>query len=278
MNKTKNIYALVFLIILFAIIPVLIYYFPGDREDRETYKIGFVTDIHAFRNKKNNYDIVPKSRAPFLFFIDHMNNEFKPDFVVQGGDFIEGRFREGQKSIDDFLLMKRYYDNLIMPHYHVIGNHETSGFSREEWSRLTDNENTYYYFDYDQLRVIVLDGNDIPEISPEILAPGCNHYYISDHQLNWLEEALSDADERGYKKIVFVHQFLLHNHELGIKSKGGEKIIFPDHAKKIRDMLEKYKVNAVISGHIERLFCEKIDSVNYFSSPGFFKSKENGIL
>lgn len=276
--KNQKIVLIFILALATLLITVFVYVNPDNKKSGtkenlgELYRIGFITDIHGFRTKKAGGDIIPESKIPLIHFVKHMNKNFKPDFVVQGGDLIEGRFREGQKSIDDFKLIDQYFKKLKMPHYHVIGNHETSGFSREKWQELTNNPNTYYHFDYDRLRVIILDGNDILEEKHANL--NSNFYYFSNKQIDWLEQILHEAEKKNQQKIIFIHQFLLHDHPLGIKSKNGEKIIFPEHSEKVRKIIHAYKVNAVISGHIEKLFYREIDGVKYFSSPGIFKSKK----
>lgn len=231
--------------------------------NQEEYKIGFITDIHSQRYKKRDYDISDNSKKIFEYAANHFNKVFHPNIVVQNGDLIEGTERRGQKSVDDFLKVKEYFDKIIAVKLHVIGNHETRGLSKEEWIGLTGNNKPFYYHDLGRMRIIVMDGN---EEHAKLQKPVGNYYYVSDEQIQWLEKTLEDSINFRYR-IVFIHYPLL---ETQITSSG--KNINPEDLKKINDTLIRYKVDAVFSGHEENLRFNKIDKISYFLLPGVKKS------
>lgn len=223
------------------------------------YKIGFVTDAHARARKIG--DVRPESEIPMQDFVSKMNDCFHPDFVVDGGDFIDGTRRFGAESKKDITLFKDIFQQLTAPKYHTIGNHELRGLTRDEWVRMNNYEKSYYYFDYDKLRVIIFDSTLITE-SDESTPEGQEYK----KELEWLEDLLKNSD--GYKKIVFSHHPLV---PILRKTTPLEKIT------QLNNLFSQYGVRAVFSGHVEVLYYEKIGGVKYFITPGFYRSEAIGF-
>ena len=236
---------------------------------QKEYEIGFITDIHGKIKgaKKKAPDINSEAKETLTYFAEHMNKKFHPDFVVQGGDLVEGTDREGQKSIDDFKALAGYFKGIKVPTYHVIGNHETRGFAKNDWLNLTGYEKTYYFFDYAGLRVIVLDGNENEKIE-NIVDYDKNNYYLSENQFQWLEKTLSES--KNLQKIVFIHYPCFDT--------PGTKMIDPKQSTRLREIFSRNKVSAVFSGHTERLDFEEIDGVRYFVITGTERSKLKHVL
>jgi 3',5'-cyclic AMP phosphodiesterase CpdA len=147
-----------------------------------------------------------------------------------------------------------------------LGNHETRGFSKEHWLNLTNYEETYYFRDIEDHRLIFLDGNYKPTVghtSPEIkYYPG----YLEEDQMKWLENTLKDSVDKDV--LVFVHQppikktILKNEGELFIK---GEKL---------RKLFSQYEVNAVFSGHIEEMCYFEEEGVDYYVLEGVHKNND----
>lgn len=231
-------------------------------------KIGFITDVHARRTKKENGDLNVSSRAGLENFITHMNTRFHPDFSMQNGDLIDGTKRKGQASIDDFELVKKYFQKLNAPFYHVNGNHDMRGLTRNEWLKLTNNEKTYYFFDYKGLRIFILDGNENEKISREKFIDGDPYSYImTNEQLTWLENELGNSKKM--KKTVFIHYPPI--------SKNADRILNPEIAKKLQKLFSEHNVAAVFSGHTEILDYTELNGVQYFTLQGLDKSKNKNI-
>ncbi len=235
---------------------------PQKRIVYKTYRIGFTTDAHA-RFSKNSNAIIPESRKPMVHFVSMMNNDFKPDFVVDGGDFIDGSRRFGEKSINDFLKFEKILKNLTMPHYHVFGNHEIRGLSRETWAKINRQKKTYYSFEFDRLKVIILDSTLIPNFD-EI---GSTKDAAFEKQFGWLKDQLQSSD--GFRKIVFIH-----HPPLPILS----PVLSSEKLTALRDLFSEFGVRAVFSGHVEVPYHAEIGGVNYFVVPGFFRSEAKGVI
>jgi 3',5'-cyclic AMP phosphodiesterase CpdA len=247
------------------------YYHPQVLKIRpaKLVKIGFVTDAHTMYKK----GALKKSTTETLDEFSKQMNIFRPDFIIDGGDMIEGTKRVGNQSITDFQAINQLFSQAAFgaSKYYVLGNHELRGFNRQKWLELTGMENSYYYFDVDNLRVIVLDGNFMPSSVGDIaIEPGLYYTrgYVNNEQKKWLEKVLENSVE--YRKIVFLHQPPLDstNHKTG--SSG-----FPAGAAKLRAIFSQYGVSAVFSGHIEEAYHEKIDGVDYFIVPGFWKDNDD---
>jgi predicted MPP superfamily phosphohydrolase len=229
----------------------------------EEIKIGFITDIHGYTSSHANGNIRDKSRRGLENFIKHVNENYHPNFIIDGGDLIEGTRREGEKSFNDWKLLMSFFSKINLPIYHVIGNHERRGLTKNQWLELNNYKNTYYFFDYNDLRVIVLDGNEDDETEDN----GIYDYQMTDKQLEWLEEKLSSA--QNMRKIVFIHYPVILK-----LSSATNKPLAVDQASKLKELFAKYRVMAVFSGHVEILEMSELDGVSYFILPGQERSED----
>lgn len=267
--------------IIFLIAASLAYFFypknkpPLPIPDEEAtlareYKIGFITDIHGKIKgiKKKTPDANTEAKKALTYFTEHMNNIFQPDFIIQGGDLIEGTERERQKSIDDFNLLLGYLKKLNASIHHVIGNHETRGFTKKDWLDLTGYAKPFYSFDYENLKIIVLDVNENEKVANGLQNYDKDYYYLSEEQFVWLEKTL--AESKKLKKLIFIHYPPFET--------PGTKMIDLAQSARLREIFSRHKVAAVFSGHTERLNFAEIDGVRYFVLPGIERSKLKYVL
>lgn len=229
-------------------------------------KIGFITDVHCYgkENKETKkWELNWRCEKPMKAFVKKMNTDFRPDFVIEGGDFIDGKDNRGLENFKDLKIM---YSEINAPQFHVLGNHEASRFSKDEWLKITGYDKSYYHFDISGYRVIVLDANFRPSANDTIDADHENKYgpgFVNQEQILWLEKALNDSGKM--RKIVFVHQPPLK------KTTTKESGDLLNNGKVLRDLFSKYDVLAVFSGHIEEVCDLEIDGVRYFTFQGFYK-------
>jgi predicted MPP superfamily phosphohydrolase len=238
--------------------------------EKKTLKIGFITDVHCyskFNKDKNEWEANWRCERPMNEFVCQMNERFKPDFVIENGDFVDGRDRLGD---DGFLKAKKIYDNIQVPKYHVLGNHETDNFTKERWKEVVGYDAAYYYFDKDGYRIIVLDGNNVenPPGSGEIvdMSPETPHSYkgmMDEKQMTWLEKVLSESG--GLKKLVFIHEPPL------TQTVGELRDDIFVNPKPLRDLFSRYGVLAVFAGHTEEICDVNVGGVRYFTLKGFHK-------
>jgi predicted MPP superfamily phosphohydrolase len=230
-------------------------------------KIGYITDLHCYSNQDSEtgeWEFNWRCSQPMTNFINMMNDDFNPDVVVEGGDMVDGRDKQ-ERNIYPVVL--DFFDKLKVPHFHIVGNHETRGFYKKDWLTFTDYKKPYYFQDIKDYRLIFLDGNNkmtaqgkVVDTSPELhFYPG----YLDPEQRIWLEETLKTADEK--EIIVFVHQPPLE--KTLVKE---SKELFIDGGD-LRKMFASHGVKAVISGHIEEMCYIEEDGVDYYTLQGVHK-------
>lgn len=238
-----------------------------DANPSDNLKFGFITDAHCYaKNGKNKdeWELNWRCSKPLSDFVWKMNNDYHPDFVLENGDFIDGK---DDRSYADFLDAKKIFDQVSAPNFHVMGNHEARSFHKDQWLELIGREKPYYYFDAKGYRIIVLNGNNkrlvdgsIVNASPQIESyPGL----LDVEQIDWLNNLMNDSKD--YPKIVFVHQPPIYT------DAKTQPELFIDGGK-LRKVFAQNNVRAVFSGHVERA-CNFIeDGVEYYVLPGFWKS------
>ena len=271
----KTFLALSIVLLLLVIFAEAIFIFHCHKKDenleqemQREYKVGFITDIHGKIPSKKTGELDGDAKRIMSYFVDQMNNAYHPDFVINDGDLIEGTDKEEWEATIEFKKMLAYFQMLNVPSYHVNGNHEMRGLSKKTWAEMIGQENNYYYFDYDDLRVIILDGNENEKIESVTNNLNRGFYYLSEDQFQWLEKTLTDA--KNERKIVFIHYPPFNT--------AGTKMIEPEQSLRLRNIFSKNKVMAVFSGHTEILDFKEIDGVQYFVLPGLERSRLKDVL
>ena len=241
------------------------------KDKKSRLRFGFITDVHCYMDANDEYGIRRSNwrcSLPMNEFVKKMNEEFHPDFVIEGGDFVDGRDRLGDIG---FIEAQSIYNEIKAPKFHVLGNHEAENFTKKRWLTLTNNKKTYYYFDIEDYRIIALDGNYVKLSNGEIAdkSPETSFFWkgmVDERQLQWLEETLREAGSR--KKLVFIHQPPFDD---TVGREAGELFEEPEQ---LRELFAEYGVLAVFSGHIEELCNLEIGGVRYFALQGFHKGNE----
>lgn len=128
---------------------------------------------------------------------------------------------------------KRDIEQLEIPLYHVMGNHDANG---KGWAVTRDNffpdKKTYYSFENDESHFIVLDAYMADAWSS-----------ISDDQMIWLEDDLRRNTKTHV--FVFVHAPL---YSMGWH-KGTSLDADIEQRDRLADLLEQYQVDVVFNGH-----------------------------
>ncbi len=191
------------------------------------------------------------------------------EYVIHLGDFIDRDF----KSFD---VVSPIYNQLKVPKYHVLGNHDFSveDEKKKEVPQKLSMESRYYDFKVNGWRFIVLDGNDIsfhayPSNSEKfneafeyyennaVDSPKWNGAVGSD-QLNWLKKVLETASKEIEKVIIFCHfpVFPSNIHNLW-------------NADEIIKLIEPFPcVKAYVNGHNHQGNYGIKDSIHYITLKG----------
>lgn len=230
-------------------------------------KIFLITDIHYGEN--TNYphhggaDYVNQFGEQFKDFFPRLHEEMEQcNLVMNLGDFIHDENTE--KDIETYKSALSFFA-IKTPVKHVLGNHDVRNISREKWSELVGEKQSYYSFDLGGYHHVVLDGNRTERRGP---------LYISEEQLNWLEE---DLGKTSLTTVIYCHfpmdnQSMENNYYFHDKPESaslGNKYF-------VRRILEKSgKVVAVFSGHTHFYSEQKLNNITYCTVPSFSENDGN---
>lgn len=234
---------------------------PAKKNLTDDLRIGFMTDIHADSTVVGTARILKEDYQKEIdYFISQMNNEFGPDFIITGGDLIEGTKVPADQGMHELGLVKSAFGKTAIPSYHTIGNHDLRSVSKSQWKQIFGYINTSFVFgDY---KIIIVDSNydsDDKNIRPGLYYTRGN---VAQEQVRWLKAQLRDTDK---KTIVFIHHPPLRD----IDSRNNDGLL--KNAEELQGLFEKYKTVAVFSGHIEDLYYNKNNGVKYYVIPGTTK-------
>jgi hypothetical protein len=153
-------------------------------------------------------------------------------FAIQLGDFID----RDEGSFDAILPV---FDQLAMPTYHVLGNHDLPTPKETVLAKL-GLERGYYAFSHDDWCFVVLDTVDVI-----VEHDGRWSFFVGEGQREWLRDTLSSAMQRNEKAIVFGHMPV-------VAAPGRERALIANHAE-VRGVLEESGcVAAYFNGHAHR--------------------------
>lgn len=166
-----------------------------------------------------------------------------PAFVITTGDLIYG-------SVKDQALVQKEYDEAMplvrtlgVPTYFATGNHEIRGVAANEaLYRRNVSDRLYYSFNYGNTHFVVLDTDVV----------GQEHKIIG-AQLAWLERDLARVQGRVRHIFVFEHQ---QPYPVSLHI-GSSLDVYPADRNRFQAVLEKYHVEALITGH-EHLYDDSV--------------------
>ena len=193
-----------------------------DTSDNSLFSFGVITDVQYCPCAPSGAKYYESGITKLPPCIDDLN---KRDlvFTIQLGDIIDRDF----SSFDVILPL---YNQLTMPHYSILGNHEYSVAEDDKQNVLSKlgMDQPYYEFSLHETegwRFIVLNGT---EISHYANAAGSDNYNLATDyieqltlanrlnrgdwngalsitQLDWLDTQLDAADQSGERVIVLCH-------------------------------------------------------------------------
>lgn len=227
------------------------------------------TDMHVSRKRKGV--------EGYQTFVNHINSlSPKPEFVLMGGDLaFDGLHTEKDEfeyQIDHF---KKISDQLSMPYYPTLGNHDLLGWHPDRKVPISDPDlgkkfimkklgmsHSYYSFDAKGWHFVILDAlhpittKNGPEYEPR----------LGKEQLDWLRFDLG-ANEG--KPTVIVCHFAAFNHIGQIESlpdiKAMNNMVLQDN-KELRHILERHGVKLFLQGHTHISEDYTFNGVSYVTS------------
>lgn len=248
-------------------IPVNLPLPPKQRNNPDELRIGFITDLHVRSNfdRAGNRVLRPEFTSKINYFIERMNNNFVPDFIIANGDNIEGTKVNSDNGMAELSLVKRLFDRTVLKKYWVAGNHDLRSVNKKQFMQALDIDYMSKSFEVGNYKIIILDSNFAKDDKDIVPGGGYTRGHISEKQISFLEKELKNT---GKKTIVFSHHPLLRN--VNIRPNNG----LPDNAERLQEIFSQNKTFAVFAGHIEDLFLQEINGVKYFISPGIVKNEK----
>jgi Icc protein len=166
-----------------------------------------------------------------------------PDFVINVGDTIQGG--DDRTAAAEWRALRPLWDRFHLPIYFTPGNHDLwSPRSRAVYEEQTGHP-AFYSFNYQNAHFIVLDNSQAPDLS----------YSLSDDQMQFLARDLERSRDRELKFIFFHKPLWL----IPVKFQNSQ---FPFH-----QLIAKYGVRYVVSGHGHQYVREMLDGVTYLEAP-----------
>lgn len=212
-------------------------------------KFAIINDIHSGPDDsgfKGNVQRKLTYEAERLVkeFVEEMNTQENPEFVINLGDFIED---VNLRDTDIRYFQKTYelLSHLSMPVYALIGNHDVRTLSEDDIAKMLGYEKMYYSFDKGDYHFIALSfvmTGDHTHNHADIKAE------VPKEQMEWLKEDLAKTDK---PTIIFIHYGLAEDDMKGNFWFASEpRYGLLDNREAIRTILEESgKVKAVLSGH-----------------------------
>lgn len=229
-------------------------------------KFAIITDIHLGPEgfHKGILRKVNKDVKIFLNdFVNKMNKNVKPVFVVVLGDLVEDDNDINDKNNINYII--KLLENIKCPVYYVAGNHDLKNISEYELAKLFHQKKLYYSFNSNNYHFITLFSKRSDDKT---------NFYISDEQKSWLKKDLDKTDK---KCIVFVHYSLADQDLTGnpwFEGKPNKCLV--TNRKKIRNILNKSsKVIAVFNSHLHWDRQNVHENIPYFTIQSLVENEDD---
>lgn len=223
-------------------------------------RFGLLSDVHHADRESAGIRYYRQSLTKLQEAIAQMNQE-KLDFVIELGDFKDQDAVPNEANTLKYLTdIESVFQKFDGPVYHVLGNHDMDGISKQQFLERVENTaipktKSYYSFNRKKIHFVVLDGNFTKE------GKAYDHGNFSwddasipEEEISWLKD---DLKSNKLPVIVFIHQML-------DDSKSVKQAV--QNAAEVRQILEKAEnVLAVFQGHVHEERYNRINGIHYYS-------------
>ncbi|MFY9154451.1 MAG: metallophosphoesterase [Prolixibacteraceae bacterium] len=232
----------------------------ANNSEKPLIRFGLFSDIHYAGREAAGKRFYRESLAKVQEGIDLMNHK-KVDFVIELGDFKDQDAVPNEANTLKYLTeIESVFRKFAGPTYHVLGNHDMDGISKQQFLERVKNTRipkteSYYSFNRNKIHFVVLDANFTQAgVSYDHGNFTWDDTFIPEIQTSWLKEDLKSSK---YPVVVFVHQML-------DDSKGVNQHV--KNAAEVRQILEHSgKVLAVFQGHVHEERYNAINGIHYYS-------------
>lgn len=232
------------------------HYYPDNQDSNNFIRILHISDLHI-----DYFNIFSRNYLKNISSLKGILKNISPNLVILSGDIVE--FGEGIFSCINYQIFTnifKFIDNSFwfdydkkIPIYTIPGNHEYHTFLKISYWDIPNYEKYIgkgfrnYFIDISNVRIVFIDtGYDYyfspwnnNQILPEPEGTGINSY-----QIEFIEKSLSNCDKK-IKILVTHHPFINLSSDI-------EEGIFLFNRKEFYNILKKYGVSLVISGHTHK--------------------------
>lgn len=257
MSRRRTLIAIIALSVTLATIVFCLNRSPSARNQEEPtrLKIGFSPDWEYGSRKRLAHKLTNQAPVELEKVVRYFNEEFHPDLVVGGGDYVESTGVKPEKAKAQLREVNDIFKRLEAPRVYALGNHDMRSLSKEEVMEILEIDSPHSVTELGDWRIVVFDTNfnksdDTPR-SREQYAEG----YVSARELRWLEAAVSTDRPT----IVFSHHSPTTANNVDNTL---ARNITNEEA--VRSVFERHQnVVAVVSGHTPRPQYRVINDVHY---------------
>lgn len=228
--------------------------------EKPIIRFGMLSDIHYANREPAGTRFYNQSIAKVQEAIDRMNQE-KLDFVIELGDFKDQEAVPNEANTLNFLTdIESVFQKFKGPTYHVLGNHDMDGISKQQFLERVENTGipntkSYYSFNKKGFHFVVLDGNFTKEGKAYDHGNfSWDNASISEEEIGWLKDDLKTNE---FPVVVFIHQMLEESKSVNHAVR---------NAPQVRQILEQSKnVICVLQGHVHEERYNLINGIHYYS-------------
>jgi len=228
--------------------------------EKPLIRFGMISDVHYANREPAGNRFYNQSRGKVQEAIDRMNQE-KLDFAIELGDFKDQDAIPNEANTLKYLAdIESVFQKFKGPTYHVLGNHDMDGISKQQFLQRVENSEisnteSYYSFNQKGVHFVILDGNFTKE------GKAYDHGNFSwedasipEEEISWLKD---DLKSNKLPVVVFIHQML-------DESKNVKQAV--QNAAAVRQVLEQSgKVLCVFQGHVHEERYNLINGIHYYS-------------
>ena len=223
-------------------------------------RFGMISDIHYADREPAGNRFYRQSLSKVKDAVDEMNRQ-KVDFMIELGDFKDQDAVSNEAHTLKYLTdIESVFQKFNGPTYHVLGNHDTDGISKQQFLERVENTGipnteSYYSFTRKGIHFVVLDG----DFTKEGKAYDHGNFTWDDasipaEEMDWLK---ADLKRNKLPVIVFIHQML-------DESKDVKQAV--QNAVEVRQVLEQAgNILCVIQGHVHEERYNLINGIHYYS-------------
>jgi predicted phosphodiesterase len=223
-------------------------------------RFGVLSDVHYADREPAGDRFYRQSLSKVKEAVDEMNHQ-NVDFLIELGDFKDQDTTPNEANTLNYLTnIESVFQKFEGPTYHVLGNHDMDGISKQQFLESVENTDipsteSYYSFNRKKIHFVVLDGNFTKEgKSYDHGNFSWEDASIPEQEISWLKD---DLKQNKLPVIIFIHQML-------DESKNVKQAV--QNASKVRQILEQSgNVIVVFQGHVHEERYNLINGIHYYS-------------